>query len=69
MLYLCPTPGWNALDCVVVLLGYLDFVNLGNFTAIRTVRVLRPLRTITKIQGMKVGKQGGGVIGVGVEQF
>lgn len=34
--------------------SYLDFTSLGNFTAIRSVRVLRPLRTITKIRQMRV---------------
>ena len=50
-----PRAGWNALDALVVVLGYLDLTSLGNFTSIRTVRVLRPLRTINRVKGMRVG--------------
>lgn len=45
---------WNWLDCVVVLLGWLEYVSSSNYSAIRSVRVLRPLRTITKIEKMRV---------------
>ncbi len=44
------------LDFIVVCVSMLEFTSLGNFTAIRSIRVLRPLRTITKV--------GGGVGGV-----
>lgn len=43
---------WNRLDCFIVLAGGLEYVlDVGqvNFTAIRTVRVLRPLRAINRI--------------------
>lgn len=46
--------GWNWLDIVVVALGWLEYVLDGNYSAIRSVRVLRPLRTITKIKKMRV---------------
>jgi hypothetical protein len=46
--------GWNVLDAAVVLLGLLEQVGLGNFTALRAVRVLRPLRAVTKIRGLRV---------------
>lgn len=39
----------------MVALGYLELSNLGNYTALRCARVLRPLRTITKIEQMRVG--------------
>ena len=47
--------GWNQMDFVVVVLGYLQYIpGVGNYTAVRTIRVLRPLRTITGIEGMRV---------------
>lgn len=48
--------GWNFLDFVVVVLGWVEvvFSSMGNMTAIRSVRLLRPLRTITKIEKMRV---------------
>lgn len=48
------SPEWNIIDFVVVGLGYLDLSGRGNYTLIRCVRVLRPLRSINKIQEMKV---------------
>eukprot|EP01052_Picozoa_sp_SAG31_P015838 SAG31_NODE_1029_length_10253_cov_2.979515_2_plen_787_part_00 len=47
---------WNWLDFVVVVTGYADFIpgydnKLGVF---RTVRLLRPLRTISGIRGMRL---------------
>ena len=46
---------WNVIDFFVVVLGWLAFhPSLGNYTAIQTVRVLRPLRTITGVEGMRV---------------
>lgn len=44
---------WNRLDFIVVILGIVAALDLGNFSAIRTVRVLRPLRTITGFEGMR----------------
>ncbi|KAG1668958.1 hypothetical protein FOA52_001002 [Chlamydomonas sp. UWO 241] len=45
--------GWNILDFIVVISGILDFAGLGNYTAIRCLRVLRPLRAITKIPALR----------------
>jgi hypothetical protein len=47
------------LDAAVVLLGLLEQAGLGNYTALRAVRVLRPLRTVTKIRGLRVGADSG----------
>lgn len=46
--------GWNIVDFTVVALGFVDIFSSGNLTALRTVRVLRPLRAITRIRGMRV---------------
>lgn len=48
---------WNVLDAVVVAAGWieLEYTNTGvNISALRALRILRPLRSITRIQGMKV---------------
>ena len=46
---------WNVLDFVVVIVGWLGTFNAaGNISAIRTVRILRPLRTINSIPEMKM---------------
>lgn len=48
--YLADT--WNRLDLFIVLAGALEyFLNLENMnlSAIRTIRVLRPLRAINRI--------------------
>jgi voltage-dependent calcium channel L type alpha-1D len=47
---------WNRLDFLVVIFGYVGFLDTGssNFTVIRTLRVLRPLRTINSVPGMKI---------------
>ena len=44
---------WNIIDFLVVVLGYISFLDLGNYTAIRSVRFLRPLRTIGGIAGLR----------------
>ena len=36
-----------------MILGIIAAMNLGNFSAIRTVRVLRPLRTLQGFAGMR----------------
>ena len=46
--------GWNVMDFLVVILSWLAQTGLGNYSAIRTVRVLRPLRTITGVEGMRI---------------
>ena len=46
---------WNVLDFVVVLVGWIGtFMSSGNISAIRTIRILRPLRTINSIPEMKI---------------
>ena len=46
---------WNWLDFVVVCLGYLGFIpSIGNYSAIKTIRVFRALRTITAIPGLRL---------------
>lgn len=45
---------WSILDFLVIALGYLELGSLGNYTAIRVVRALRPLRVIQKIEEMRV---------------
>lgn len=46
--------GWNVIDFLVVVLGYMEFAADGNYSAIRSVRVLRPLRLISKIEALRV---------------
>ena len=47
--------GWNVLDFVVIVLGWVAFSpSVGNYSSLRAVRVLRSLRTITGIPGMRV---------------
>ena len=48
--------GWNVVDLVIIVLGWLGKMNTGDsaFTAFRAVRVLRPLRTVRSIPGMHV---------------
>jgi hypothetical protein len=53
------TDPWNKFDFVVVLLGWLPFildaakVEIGNFTAIRTFRVFKVLKSIQRVEGMR----------------
>ncbi|XP_076608525.1 sodium channel protein type 4 subunit alpha B [Chaetodon auriga] len=45
---------WNWLDFMVISMAYLtEFVDLGNVSVLRTFRVLRALKTITVIPGLK----------------
>ncbi|XP_066531401.1 sodium channel protein type 4 subunit alpha B [Hoplias malabaricus] len=45
---------WNWLDFMVISMAYItEFVDLGNVSALRTFRVLRALKTITVIPGLK----------------
>ncbi|XP_029428181.1 sodium channel protein type 4 subunit alpha [Rhinatrema bivittatum] len=45
---------WNWLDFSVIVMAYItEFVDLGNVSALRTFRVLRALKTITVIPGLK----------------
>lgn len=46
---------WNIIDTVVVFMGWASLSpSIGNVSAMRTVRVLRPLRTITGVEGMRM---------------
>ncbi|XP_038156476.1 sodium channel, voltage gated, type XII, alpha a [Cyprinodon tularosa] len=45
---------WNWLDFTVIVMAYVtEFVDLGNVSALRTFRVLRALKTISVIPGLK----------------
>lgn len=48
---------WNILDAVVVIAGWIELEYTGsgvNISALRALRILRPLRSITRIEGMKI---------------
>ena len=48
---------WNIMDFVIVVFGYLSMFSLGggfDLKALRTFRVLRPLRTISSVEGLKI---------------
>jgi len=48
---------WNILDAVVVATGWIELKYTGtgvNISALRALRILRPLRSITRIEGMKI---------------
>uniref|UniRef100_A0A674PNM9 Sodium channel protein n=1 Tax=Takifugu rubripes TaxID=31033 RepID=A0A674PNM9_TAKRU len=45
---------WNWLDFSVIVMAYVtEFVNLGNFSVLRTFRVLRAFKAISVIPGLK----------------
>ena len=47
---------WNKLDCFIVVSGALEYlmdVEKPHLSAIRTVRVLRPLKAINRIPSMR----------------
>ena len=47
--------GWNVLDFVVVVGGIVSLSGVeSGVSSIRTIRVLRPLRTITALPGMRI---------------
>uniref|UniRef100_F6SKF5 Ion transport domain-containing protein n=1 Tax=Ciona intestinalis TaxID=7719 RepID=F6SKF5_CIOIN len=49
---------WNRLDFFIVLCGMLEYTlqmeDTMNFTSVRTVRVLRPLRAINRVPNMRI---------------
>lgn len=46
--------GWNVLDFVIVVLSFMQLIpGFGNFTAFRTMRVLRPLRSMNAVPQLK----------------
>lgn len=44
---------WNILDLIIVVAGWVQSISV-NLNAFRTLRILRPLRNISSIKGMKV---------------
>jgi len=45
---------WNKLDGTIVIVGYLKYIpGVGEYPAIRVLRIIRPLRVIGKLEGMK----------------
>ena len=49
--------GWNQLDFLVVILSILSlnsFDNISSTKVLRNLRVVRPLRMITKNKGLKI---------------
>jgi len=47
---------WNILDFIIIVTGYLSMFlnNLINLSFLRSMRVLRPLRTIGFIKGLRL---------------
>ena len=46
---------WNILDFAIVLLSYIQLMpDMGNYTALRIFRVLRPLRSLNAVPPLKV---------------
>ena len=46
---------WNTLDFVVVLVGFISFVPaLGNYSAIRVLRVFRAFKVVTAVPGLQL---------------
>jgi hypothetical protein len=46
---------WNILDFIIVMSAYLAIASGGiNLSSLRSFRVLRPLRTISGIEGLRV---------------
>jgi hypothetical protein len=46
---------WNILDFVIVVSGFASYLGTGtNLNALRSFRVLRPLRSISVIEGLRV---------------
>ena len=47
--------GWNLLDVIVVTTAWAPYIfpHMGNYSAIRAVRVLRALRTVNRIPSLR----------------
>jgi hypothetical protein len=48
---------WNALDFFIVMTGYLQLMLQGvsfNLSGLRVFRVLRPLKSISSVEGLKM---------------
>lgn len=46
--------GWNILDFVVVALGYVSLASDNNVSALRSMRILRPLKTINQFPSVRI---------------
>lgn len=47
--------GWNILDFIVVISSVIGFLpGAINISALRTIRILRPLRSINAVEGMRI---------------
>ena len=44
--------GWNKIDFFIVIFGIWNLFGGTNFGIIRTIRLLRPLRSINKVRGI-----------------
>lgn len=42
--------GWNLIDFVVVVTGVISFFVSARFSAIRVIRIIRPLRSINSLK-------------------
>jgi hypothetical protein len=61
---------WNWLDFAVVAIGWISISGAGGgLSALRTFRVLRPLRTVTNVPAMKIIGACAIRLGVGVKGF
>ena len=48
---------WNIMDFLIVLFGYLSYLNFSagiDLKSLRTFRILRPLRTISAVDGLRM---------------
>jgi len=45
---------WSGLDALIVVTGFLGFLQLGNLSILRAFRLLRPLRAISGLKEMRV---------------
>ena len=43
---------WNRIDFVIVILGFVSFFFSSNLSAVRMVRILRPLKTVSKVPAL-----------------
>lgn len=48
--------GWNWLDLIVVVAGFLELLSTGRggITTLRLAKMLRPLRSVQRVRGMRV---------------
>ena len=46
--------GWNIMDLIIVSTGFLIFLDSVNTSVFRTIRVLRPLRSLGMMPGIRI---------------